>query len=228
MENDSLLVFITGQTLSMVFMKSLLDVLKEDVMPDGQHRFGLAWAAVMGPYIHDNRNKLQRLFMDQAEEKRDWLFMVDNDMCFTYADVLALYAEADARGPGIYAAAYVLEDGSLVTGRWAEDDPEGAYQKAYRIDWSHPTQMDVVGAGFTLIHRDVFEAMGPDAFTPYVGVMGEDLSLCKRAGNAGFRPWVVPAANPGHFKTLVAYPERQFGNMLGDQVQARKLEGATT
>lgn len=206
---DSLLGLISGTSVNIWFMHSVINLFKAD--PD--HRFEADLMLVYGPYIHANRNRLADNFF---QTDRDWLFMVDNDMVFAPDDVWVLYEEADRRGPGIYGAAYVVESGTLVAGPWERDVPY-AYHPLVGLP-SKPTEVGVVGAGFTLVHRDVFRAIGGDWYTALSPHTGEDVSFCWRAREAGFVPWLVPASNPGHFKQVALYPHEQVRNMVGDEV----------
>ena len=213
---DSILGFITGQNVSFWFMHSVLNLFKNDVA----NRFNSDWLLVNGPYIHANRNQLQDQFMDTG---RDWLLSVDNDIIFTPKDVFALYDEAAKRGPGIYHGSYVLENGFQVCGAWNDEVPM-VYHNLVKLP-EHPTEIGVVGMGFTLVHRDVFEATGPGAFWPVNGVdSGEDLSFSWRAREAGFTPILVPECNVGHFKTASLYTHGGVRNSIGDEMNLVQLD----
>jgi hypothetical protein len=219
---DVLLSFVTGPTVGMWFMRSVLMLFKSD--PD--LRFTADFIISMGPYIHQNRNELQKAFM---ETDRDWLFMVDNDMVFEPKDAFALLEEADKRGPGIYSAAYVMENGSYVCGPWSTQ-ADKVYHPLNDIPLD-PFEVGMVGTGFTLIHRKVFEAIGRDAFSPLpftpedeFTFFGEDVSLCWRAREAGFTPVVVPAAVPGHTKSVVMYHDRKTTNLQSQEVDLVRVD----
>lgn len=213
---DSILGFITGPSVSFWFMHSVLNLFGNDA----QGRFANSWVLTFGPYIHANRNDLQRQFMDTG---RDWLLSVDNDIIFTPGDVFALYDEAEKRGPGIYHGSYVLENGFQVAGVW-NDDEEMVYHNLISLP-EKPTEIGVVGMGFTLIHRSVFEATGPDAFWPVNGFStGEDLSFSWRAREAGFTPILVPECNVGHHKQVVNFTHGAVRNSIGDDIQLVELD----
>lgn len=213
---DSLLCFISGPTVRLMFMWSVLNLFSNDV----KGRFIHSWLVTNGPYIHANRNDLQRQFMDTG---RDWMLSVDNDITFTPGDVYALYDEADKRGPGIYHGSYVLENGFQVCGVWNDEVPY-VYHNLVKLP-EKPTEIGVVGMGFTLIHRDVFEATGPEAFWPVNGFStGEDLSFSWRAREAGYTPILVPGANVGHEKTNTLYTSGVMRNSVGDDMNLVKLD----
>ena len=206
---DSILGFVTGPSVNFWFMHSVFNLFKVDE----EQRFAADWLLSFGPYIHQNRNRLVADFLDID---RDWLLMVDNDMVFTPDDVWCLFHEADERGPGIYTAGYLLENGVLVCGPWDSNVPH-VYHPMLALP-PGPREVGMAGAGFTLVHREVFEAIGEDWFTALDAVSGEDLSFSWRAREAGYTPLLVPASNPGHFKQVALYPHEQVRNMVGEEV----------
>lgn len=213
---DSILGFITGPSVRFMFMWSVLNLFGNDVAG----RFANSWVLTFGPYIHANRNDIQRQFMDTG---RDWLLSVDNDITFTPGDVFALYDEADKRGPGIYHGSYILENGFQVCGVWNDDEPF-VYHNLVKLP-EKPTEIGVVGMGFTLIHREVFEATGPEAFWPVNGFnTGEDLSFSWRAREAGYVPILVPACNIGHEKTNTLYTSGVMKNSIGEEMNLVQLD----
>lgn len=214
---DSILGFITGPSCSFWFMHSVLNLFKNDV----QNRFNSDWLLVFGPYIHANRNQMQDQFMDTG---REWLLSVDNDIIFTPGDVFALYDQAAKRGPGIYHGSYVLENGFQVCGLWNDDEPM-VYHNLVKLP-EKPTEIGVVGMGFTLVHRDVFEAIGKGAFWPVNEdrSTGEDLSFSWRAREAGFTPILVPECNVGHHKQVVNYTHGAVRNSIGEDINLVELD----
>ena len=213
---DSILGFITGPSVSFWFMHSVLNLFKNDA----ENRFNEDWLLGFGPYVHANRNQIQEQFMDTG---RDWLLSVDNDIVFTPGDVWALYREADKRGPGIYHGSYVLENGFQVCGVWNDEEPM-VYHNLVALP-EKPTEIGVVGMGFTLVHHEVFLATGPEAFWPVDGrASGEDLSFSWRAREAGYTPILVPECNVGHHKMNVLYPHGQIRNSIGDEVGLVELD----
>lgn len=217
-KGDSILGFITGHNVTFHFMDSVLQLYGSDV----DQRFGGQLLAVFGSYIHANRNKLQRDFM---ATDRDWLLSVDNDMVFSPADVWPLLHEAEKRGPGIYSGPYMLENGFLVCGTW-DDEVDVAYHNLLALP-EKPAEIGMVGMGFTLIHREVFEAIGENAFRGVMGPdgddAGEDVSFCWRAQEAGYIPVLVPKCNPGHFKMFTVYPHGPTRNVIHEEVSLVKL-----
>lgn len=197
-------------------MHSVLNLFKNDV----NNRFNADWVLTNGPYIHANRNQIQDQFMDTG---RNWLLSVDNDIVFTPHDVFALYDVADERGPGIYHGSYVLEGGVQVCGTWNDEVPM-VYHNLVQMP-SKPTEIGVVGMGFTLVHREVFEAIGPGAFWSVneEGSTGEDLSFSWRAREAGYTPILVPECNVGHHKSNVLFTHGSVRNSIGEEVNLVQL-----
>jgi len=213
-EPDAILGVVSGLNVSIWFMHSVINLFVQDSELDG--RFNADWLLVFGPYIHQNRSELQRQFM---ELDREWLLMVDNDMVFVPEDVRGIFACADEHGPGIYSAPYMIENATMVCGPWDDGNAPvpWAYHRMVALP-SKPTPVGVVGAGFTMIHREVFEAIGPSAFAALGADAGEDVSFCFRAREAGYTPWLVPSANPGHFKQVALHPHGQVRNTIGEDV----------
>jgi len=215
-EGDSHLGFITGATVSMWFMHSVVNLFKDD----NEHRFAADYILVHGPYIHTNRDRLTTEFMEAG---RDWLMMIDNDMVFEPRDVWALFSEADRKGPGIYTAPYITEEGLLTAGPWDDVEPM-SYHPLLKVP-DRTMEVGVAGAGFTLVHRDVYEAIGAHWWSPAGLGVGEDVSFCWRAREEGFTPVLVPDSMPGHHKTVVVYPSAQARNMVGENVNLVMVDG---
>jgi hypothetical protein len=214
-EPDSILGFVTGPTVNIWFMHSVFNLFKSDQ----DNRFAADWLLVFGPYIHQNRDRLAAQFL---EEDRDWLLSVDNDMVFTPSDVFDLFKAAEQHGPGVYAAPYMIENSTMTCGPWDDTVPQ-VYHPMYQLPEA-VTRVGVVGCGFTLIHRDVLEAVGEHPFAALFPDAGEDISFCWRAREVGYVPWLVPSANPGHFKQVALYPHEQVKNMIGDEINLEQID----
>jgi hypothetical protein len=216
-EGDSHLGFITGPTVSFNFMHSVVNLFKDD----WQHRFAADYILVPGPYIHENRNHLVQEFLEAG---RDWLFMVDNDMVFEPRDVWSLFAVAEEKGPGIFGGPYLDETGEVVVAGVWDDKVDHVYRPLRHVP-TEPKQVGMVGAGFTLIHREVFVEVGSDHW--YSSIRpdgGEDVSFCWRAREAGYSPWLVPQSQPGHFKSFLLYASANMRNLYGDDVDLVQVE----
>jgi hypothetical protein len=206
---DSIVGFVTGPSVSIWFLQSLITLFKND----HDERFGASWIMTMGPYIHQNRNQVQNEFL---QTDREWLMMIDNDIVFEPDDVRHLHAIADEKGPGVYHGPYVIEDGTMVCGTWALDRPM-VYHRMGNLP-AEPARVGMVGMGFTLIHREVFSRVGMAAYAPLSPVHGEDVSFCWRCYQADIPVWVEGKAQPGHAKQVVVFPDQTVRNIAGDDV----------
>jgi len=79
-----------------------------------------------------------------------------------------------------------------------------------------PYEVDVVGTACMVIHRRVFERLGPRPFSEPVGPdgrrsMGEDMAFCRAARAAGFRITVVPTVHFDHVKSVGLFDMLQWG-----------------
>lgn len=215
-EGDSSFGFISGTSVSLFFFLSCFDLMKDD----WDHRFTADMIIVPGPYIHTNRNRLVAEFLEAG---RDWLFMCDNDMVFEPRDVWAIFKVADEKGPGIYGGPYLDETGvAVIAGTWDAHE-EAVYYPLQRVP-DKPAEVGVVGAGFSLVHREVFEAVGDHWFSPYRPDGGEDVGFCWRARQEGYTPWLVPQSQPGHHKTFTLYASGAMRNVYGDDVDLVQVE----
>jgi hypothetical protein len=220
MQNSSIpskaaLGFISGLSVNVWFMTSVIDLFGSDV----NRRFDNDLIAAFGPHIDQNRNWLAETFLTSPElQDKEWLFMVDNDMVFRPEDVWELFWEGDQRGPGIYAAPYMQENQVLACGPWDNNEKLGFFRNLLQLP-PNPTQVGVVGMGFTLIHREVLESAGPKPFTMQPDFESEDVAFCwkTQADGNSYHPWIVPSSRPGHFKTFTLYAEG-MKNAIGDDV----------
>ena len=221
--NDAVLGFATGSSVGLWFMTSVHGLFSED--RDQDNRFNSDLILGYGPYIDQNRNFLVKaMFQEENLKQKDWLFMVDNDIIFKPEDVWALFAVADEKGPGIYAGAYLQENNVLACGPWVKDQPmRFRHLKGLPIK---PMQVGMVAAGFTLIHRDVLEAVGDKPFSVVTDEASEDVAFCWRAREAGYAPWVVPNSSPGHCKQVVLFTDG-IRNIVGDRVDLIEVEPET-
>lgn len=174
-----------------------------------------------GPFLPTLRRRLANRLLHSPQT---WLLTVDTDIVFKPEDVEALLAAADAKGPGVYSAPCAsLPHGSPYDAASAERVPivRGLQEAAkFRVlnfgnlDGTHATEVPSedtkykwTGLGMVLVHRVVFETVGPFCFQPLTwrSAGGEDVAFSEHARAAGFKVWVVPGARPGHLKTVTIY-----------------------
>lgn len=187
--------------------------------------FGLQLAHISGcSIITKARNALVNRFM--RSDCTDLLF-IDADINFKPEDVLRILALSD--------------DKDIVAGAY----PRRADDKRFFTDIHDPLEfsdgllrVERVGTGFMLVRRHVFEALEaahPEwkfwvntenahytAFFDFKqtpeGYIGEDYLFCDRARTAGFKVWMDPDINLGHFGST------EFTGNFREQVVTPLLE----
>lgn len=101
-----------------------------------------------GPHLSVSRTVITRQFLAGTAQ---WLLMLDADMVFTADDVLRLLEAADPdTAPFVGGCAYGIERGK---GRNTEWKPTGEPAVGPLVP------VRVIGAGFLLVHRNVFERL---------------------------------------------------------------------
>lgn len=188
------------------FCRSLLDCARH---PELGPRIDAMTGLLCGPILSQGRTQIVDGFL---ERDVPWLLMVDADMVFDPSDVLTLLASADPVSAPIVAGLYFgfADKGRLIAeAGWAT--PDGA-APLRRWGAGELLAVDVAGAGFLLIHRDVFTALAKIHPRPLPWfaestrggqVTGEDWEFCARAREAGFPIHVHTGARIGHWKPTV-------------------------
>jgi len=189
-----------------------------------QYGFQLHLAHIAGcSIITKARNSLAHRFLQS--DCTDLLF-IDADINFTTQDVLRILA--------------LSGDKDVVAGAY----PRRADDKKFFTDIHYPLELtdgllrvERVGTGFMLIRRHVLEKLEADhpewkfwvntedthhtAFFDFMvtpeGYMGEDYLFCDRARAAGFKIFIDPEINLGHFGST------EFTGHFGEQVVAPLL-----
>lgn len=151
-----------------------------------------------------------------------WLLWIDTDMGLKPDTATRLLEVADPVERPIVGAL-------CFTNRWAGDDgywgdrcvpvptvfrwvtlPDGrnGFQPVFDYPRDALVEVAATGSACILIHRSVFEAMEPGTWyrkltNPTTGdVIGEDLSFCYRAHQAGFRMYVHTGVRTTHLKPI--------------------------
>lgn len=145
----------------------------------------------------------------------EWLFFMDIDMTFPPDALKRLLSHGLPLVSGLYHTGSIPH--APVAG-WAKADPEveSGYRyvnqrgNTWRYDYApFPkglTQVDWVGAGCLLLHRDVAVDIGwplwRDEHRPHLGqrVLGHDVNLCLRAAAKGYKTMVDSDVNCGHWR----------------------------
>ena len=137
----------------------------------------------------------------------DKLMWIDSDIAWKPEDFIKLY-ESDK---DIISGAYLLATGEVVAYKEQAGQPY-TYEEVLKMQ--EPVEVSGTGFGFICIKQGVFEKLSRPWFqsTPVTvksegeeftfQMMGEDLSLCYRAKEAGFKIWFDPTVRVMHHKMM--------------------------
>lgn len=152
-----------------------------------------------GPYIYENRNNL----LDIAKYKGESMLMIDSDIIFTLNQVETIERHLD--NFSAVTGVYVFGIGELPM--LFKKDGEGYKLTGVPEVFS---QVDACGGGFLGFSKQLVQKLPSKAFntvfengTPY----GEDISVCHRINELGFKLWVDPELKVGHLRNQVMYPK---------------------
>jgi GT2 family glycosyltransferase len=154
--NDVLLGFCHNGTVTAGFMNSLLAAFVED--SNRPVRRLTEYNDSIGPYIHENRARVARYFLEDTNKQ--WLWFVDNDMEFEPTALYTLLETAEEREIRILAAAYYNAYGrSGAYLSWLMFTPDGikALPGDVLDELTEPLEISAAGMGCTLIHRDALQ-----------------------------------------------------------------------
>ena len=166
-----------------------------------------------GANLAKARNRLVVEFLDNTPEA-EWLWFVDSDMVFkpdTLHRLIARAVECDVKMLGALCV-IVTAEGAVPT--MFIDDDEAITRVMLDYQDNVVGEVAATGTGCLLVHRDVLEDMrmkrggsihswfGYDQFTTDAGEweLGEDLSFCLRAREAGWKVYVDTTLHVGHHK----------------------------
>ena len=154
-------------------------------------------------YLPDARNIIHSRFVE--ESKCEWLLMLDSDVLpppgFEHTLLKHIQNDEEIRMVGGW---YKMKDGSKTPVVYHTEEPPD--DKGI-IDYSKYgpghvgkglEEVVAAGAGIWLMHREVAEAIGPKPYSMTEG--GEDLALCRKVRDAGFKlfiDWDIAAAHCG-------------------------------
>ncbi len=165
-----------------------------------------------GPRIAHIRNELVAQFMTSSEA--EFLLMVDADMAFMGAEpIYRLYDAAREGRKVIGGLCFKVDHDYMVTPTMYDDDHNVV------TDWVPGSIVPVASTGcaFLMVHRSVFAAVHAlrtveEPQNPYwwfaetfneQGELGEDITFCLRAKNAGFQPYVHTGVHIQHRKSML-------------------------
>lgn len=210
-EPDVLLGFCHNGSVATPFMNSLLQAFALDSQkPD---RRLVEYHDAVGPYIHDNRSRIAKYFLEHTNYQ--WLWMLDNDIEFPPDSLYRLLNVAETHHLKILGAAYWNQyTGTQCYLSWLLFTEEGVKALPQLPSSSDPMEVTAVGMGCTLIHRSVladvaaahvgdpWDTFGADVLRQgdKFERMGEDVTFCLRARNAGYKTYGLPTLVVEHHK----------------------------
>ena len=224
----------TGHDISTRFMRSLVELDAFDTTyayrladelggEPADHKVLTNWVSLEATAnLAKARNRLVDSFLTDHPEC-DWLWFCDTDMVYppeTLHRMIGRALEFDVKIIGALCV-IVLADGAVPT--LFIDDPATVTRVMLDYEENTLAQVAATGTGCVLIHRSVLEDMqaarggsrnawfGFDILTAETGEewsMGEDVSFCLRARDAGHLTYVDTTIQVGHHKgPRVWWPE---------------------
>lgn len=231
--------YVCGNSVTYSWHRSIVEMMGFDARTNQRVLRG-GWMAVRygtGGLI-EARNDAVRAFLD--EHQADWLWWVDTDMGFAPDTVERLFEAADpVERPIVGGLCFSQrEDGPDGMGgyRWTAtptvyDWVEVDGQRGWAVRWQYTpntlTRVGGTGSACILIHRSVFEkiegAYGQVWYdrvpNPTTGqLIGEDLSMCLRAGALKIPIYIHTGVGTTHFKPVWIgeedyWTQRAIGNL---------------
>ncbi len=169
-----------------------------------------------GPYLDIGRNKMVDAFRTEDQYAHcDRLLFVDSDIAFDPACIQILVDDDLPIVSGVYHSLFAQGIRPVVYEWTQEEDKARTLTPIHtwnRPDGDNLIPVDGVGAGFLMIHRDVFDRF-LETYSPpqawfgtdiYEGVqLGEDLAFCVRATELGIPVIVDRRVQVAHHKSMV-------------------------
>jgi hypothetical protein len=205
--------YIHGDNVSAEFMSSMMNLLLKDARGDNKIRSVLPMHSTVN--ISNSRNNTVRAFLNTDN---DWLLMVDSDMVFKDTlldDLLNGFTDVDEM-PIIGSLTFsATRNGMLVPHiyYWAADDSAETLYTAKDYIKDGMIKVGAIGTGCLVVHRIALEkvfAGNSERPLPwfdqmiYKGILlGEDLTFCRRATDAGIPIHVNTRVRVGHVKPMI-------------------------
>lgn len=208
----NLILATPGHSLMGSYVRSLLDTITFL----SQKGISATWVNGYASHVADAREvTLSNTPQNSLEESRplngevtyDKIMWIDSDIAWKPEDVLKLY-ESDK---DIITGAYLLANGQS-TSHPTKLGQALTYQEI--VNMFEPTKLWAAGMGFMCVKQGVFESLSRPWFqsapvevsvddkTYKFNIIGEDMSFCERAANAGFETWLDPTVRVTHHKTM--------------------------
>lgn len=185
-------------TMESPFVRDLVRLVRS--RPTG----GVIWGVGGGGRLDSARNLVVRSFLDT---KAEWLLFLDTDIVFSPEMYDMLLDTADEKTAPIVSGLYFADD-KPPRAVMAYTTEEGAVRSIAAWDEGDTIDVEYVGAGFLLVHRSVYEALGDEPYrqdvtSPSGALLTEDYAFCHRARDAGFPVKVNTKIFLGHCKLRV-------------------------
>lgn len=210
MKHVNLIIATPGNSVMSAYLRSLLAATQE------LNRRGITWAFSQEYSSHvadaremtlngDNQNDPSEQRPFKGSISYDKILWIDSDIAFTPDDVIKAYESPY----DITTGAYTLASGEVVAYRELFE-PGMTMEEVKGL--SSPIKIFGAGMGFMAVKSGIFESLSRPWFqSPTVTVnrrgqnftfpiMGEDLSFCYRANEAGFEVWLDPSIKLIHHK----------------------------
>jgi hypothetical protein len=162
------------------------------------------WDWEISTYLALSRNTLVQRALDNGAE---WLFFVDDDQALRPDTLMRLLDH----GKPIVSGLYLNRNRPFHPIAFSERLEDGTYAPIdlTALPREGLLQVQAVGAGCLLIHREVLEAIGENWFQH--GRVddwdaSEDIIFCEQARKAGFEIFVDLAVQVGHFAPTAVWP----------------------
>lgn len=201
-----------GHEVSARFHKSLLNLLVYDAKTNARIVSGGGHLAnSSGANIVNARNEIVDAFLEHHDA--DWLWFVDTDMTFE-PDVLDRMVKAahPEKRPILGALCFAWLNGNEASPTIYGFSPDNKVVRYFDYPRDQCIQVGATGTGCVLIHRSVLEKLRelhPKPW-PYFAEstlghlpVGEDITFCIRAGQAGFPVFVDTSIKIGHEKPFI-------------------------
>jgi hypothetical protein len=209
MTHVNVIIATPGHSMMSIYVKSLLQLAGKL----NEKGLTFAWSSEYSSHVADaremtlngdNQNDIHEQRPFKGAITYDKILWIDSDIGFNPDDAMKLI-ESDKE---IISGAYLLASGE-VTAYKKMLGPGYTYDEVKAM--TEPVQIEGCGFGFLAVKSGVFESMTrpwfqsamattDDGFT--FPIMGEDMSWCKRATDAGHEIWFDPSVKVTHHKMM--------------------------
>lgn len=210
-QHVNLIIATPGHSLMGDYVRSLLDTMAT------LSSMGISamWTNSYSSHVADAREiTISGTYSNSLTESRplegrftyDKIMWIDSDIAWKPEDVVKLYKS----DKDIIVGAYLLSDGNAAV---HERHLGPGYKYEEVLSMFEPVKIWAAGMGFMCVKQGVFESLSRPWFQSVetkvnfdgkehtFNIIGEDMSFCQRASNAGFEIWFDPTVRVTHHKT---------------------------